>query len=52
MRYQQILGIVVEAYCPLGNPASSFRGSNDPNLLEDPIIKDVADKHKVTNAQV
>ena len=43
---------MLEAYCPLGNPSSPFRKGEEPNILEDPIIKDIAEKHKVTIAQV
>jgi diketogulonate reductase-like aldo/keto reductase len=45
-------GIVLEAYSPFGNPGSSFRKGEEPNILEDPVIKDIAEKHKVTIAQV
>ena len=48
----QTPGIVLEAYCPLGNPGSRFRGRQDPNILEDHVIKEVAIKHKITVGQV
>jgi hypothetical protein len=43
---------VLEAYGPFGNPGSPLRKGEDPNILEDPVIKDIAEKHKVTIAQV
>ena len=43
---------MLEAYCPFGNPVSPLRKGEEPNILEDPVIKDVAAKHKVTTAQV
>ena len=43
---------MLEAYSPFGNPASSLRKGGEPNILEDPIIKEIAEKHKVTVAQV
>ena len=43
---------MLEAYGPFGNPSSPFRKGGDPNILEDPVIKDIAEKHTVTIAQV
>lgn len=45
-------GIVLEAYSPLGNPGSLLRKSKDPSVLEDPVIKEVAENHKVSIGQV
>ena len=45
-------GIVVEAYSPLRNPGSPARKGEEPNVFEDPTIKGIAEKHKVTIAQV
>ena len=50
--YTVISGIVLEAYSPLGNPGSSLRKDDHPSILEDPVIKDIAEKHKVTVGQV
>ena len=51
---QQIIaaGIILEAYSPLGNPGSIYRKEGAPNILEDPVIKEVAEKHNATVAQV
>lgn len=44
-------GILLTAYGPLGSP---YRGANSKGLvlLDEPIVKQIADKHKKTNAQV
>ena len=47
-----ILGIAFEAYSPLGNPGRVQKGENEPNLMDDPVVKELADKHKCTTAQV
>ena len=45
------LGIVFEAYSPLGNPG--FVGDGDkPRVLDDTLIKEIAAKHEGTAAQV
>jgi alcohol dehydrogenase (NADP+) len=48
-------GIVVTAYCPLGSPARppTFRhGEDDPNVLTDPTLLAIAQKHGCSSAQV
>ena len=47
-------GIYLTAYSPLGSmdrPAP-LKGDNEPALLEDSTVKEVADKHGATNAQI
>ena len=48
------IGIALEAYFPLGNPArpDRMKKDDDPSLLDDPVIKKVAEKHNATSAQV
>ena len=47
-------GIVLEAYSPLGNPArpSHMKKDDEPSLFDDPVINEIAGKHKSTSAQV
>ena len=53
VEYCQSHGILMTAYSPLGSPDSrAERHKNDPQLLVDPVVKEIADKHKVGTGQV
>ena len=45
-------GIVFEAYAPIGSPGRFFKQDGEPDVMEDPIIKETAGKYNITPAQV
>ena len=47
-----LVGIVFQAYAPLGSPGRWNQQSDDPVVMEDPIIKEIAEKHGATPGQV
>ena len=52
--YCQKRGIVVTGYCPLGSPnrADKYRHEGDPDLLNDPVVVDIAKQLGRTPAQI
>ena len=42
----------MEGYSPLGSPGNPFLGGKEPKVLDDPVIKEIAQKNSASVAQV
>lgn len=52
IRFCKERGIVMTAYSPLANNSHLFRTGDQPNLLTDPVLVEIANAYKKTPAQV
>jgi diketogulonate reductase-like aldo/keto reductase len=50
LKYCQARGVAVQAYSPLGTPG--YKETNEPNVLDDAVLKTIALRHGVTAAQL
>lgn len=51
LRHSQSAGIYLNAYCPLGSPGSCA-GPDQPAVLQDPLVCELASKYKKSPAQI
>ena len=45
-------GIVVSCYAPLGSPGRSWKSDDEPSLLEEPVVLQLAERYNKSCAQV
>eukprot|EP00731_Ephydatia_muelleri_P014290 Em0008g10a len=45
-------GIIFEVYAPLGSPSRVRKQDSDPDPLDDPVIKEISNKHSATVGQI
>lgn len=50
--YSQSVGIVLNAYCPLGSPGAPWLPAGQPNVIEDPVVVSLASKYRKSAAQI
>ncbi|XP_025416690.1 alcohol dehydrogenase [NADP(+)]-like [Sipha flava] len=52
MEFCENNNIFLTAYGPLGSPKRSWAGPEEDAILDEPVVKQVAEKYKKTNAQI
>lgn len=46
------VGIVFQAYSPIGSPGRFDKHPDDPCVMQNHVVKEIASKHEATPAQV